>query len=280
VARDQSARRLHREDVARHATLLISDSDIRVEPTYLATLVQPMADRRVGVVTCLYRSEATGLAGTLAALALSTDGQPSVLAATQLERLTPKSPRFGSAVGGMGSGILIRRSVLEEIGGFAAIADYLADDYLLGSLSAKAGYRVALSRAVVEHRLDTPGLAALIQQQMRWNRGIRATRPWGYAGLIFTQGVAASLLLLILTGGSLAAWATALLTVGSRLAMVRYVVVGRLEDPVARRAPWLVPLRDLLGFALWVGAYFGSTIVWRGNRFRLGEGGRLLPTAG
>jgi ceramide glucosyltransferase len=265
---------------AEHSILLISDSDIRVCPTYLTTMVQPMADPRVGVVTCLYRSEAVGFAGTLAALGLSTEGQPSVLAATQLEKMMPSSPRFGSAVGAMGSGILIRRPVLDEVGGFDAIADYLADDYLLGSLPAKAGYRVELSNAVVEHRLDTSSLAGLIQHQMRWNRGIRATRPWGYAGLIFTYGVPASLLLLILSGGSPVAWVTTLLTIGSRLAMVWFVVVRCLDDSVARRALWLVPLRDLLGFALWVGAFFGSTIVWRGKRFRLGEGGRLLPAAG
>jgi ceramide glucosyltransferase len=263
---------------AEHALLLISDSDIRVDPNYLAAMVQPLANPRVGVVTCLYRSQAVGFAGTLAGLGLSTDGQPSVLAAIELEKIGLS--RFGSAVGAMGSGILIRSAVLREVGGFDAIADFLADDYLLGSLPAKAGYRVALSSAVVEHRLGKSTLAGLIQNQMRWNRGIRATRPGGYAGLIFTHGVAASLLLLVLSGGSLAALVPAFLALGSRLAMVWFVVVRCLDDSVARRALWLVPLRDLLGFALWVGGFFGSTIVWRGNRFRLGEGGKLLPSAG
>ena len=252
---------------AKHPILLISDSDIRVAPDHLTSMVQPMVDPRVGVVTCLYRSEAFGFAGTMDALGLSTEFQPCVLAAKQLEGIT-----FA-----MGSGILIRRSVLEEVGGFEAVADYLADDYLLGNLPARAGHRVELARHVVEHRLDTSSLLGLIQHQIRWNRGIRAARPWGYAGLLFTYGVPASLLLLIFSGGSHAAYVTAGLTFASRLAVAWFVAVRCLGDPVARRALWLVPLRDLLGCALWVAAFFGTTIVWRGDRFRLGEGGRLFP---
>ncbi len=252
---------------AKYPLLLISDSDIRVGPTHLKIMVQPMSDPRVGVVTCLYRSNAVGVAGVMDALGLSTDFQPSVLVARQLEGIS-----FA-----MGSGILIRKSVLDEIGGFEAVAEYLADDYLLGHLPWKAGHRVELARYVVEHRLDTGSFTELIHHQMRWNRGIRAARPRGYAGLLFTQGVPASLVLPWVTGGSATGWILSGLTLASRLAMAWFVAVRCLQDPVAKRALWLVPLRDVLGFALWVGAFFGTTIVWRGSRFRLGEGGRLLP---
>lgn len=251
----------------RHPLLLISDSDIRVGPTHLETMVRPLADERVGVVTCLYRSHAQGLAGELDALSLSTDFQPSVLVARQLEGIS-----FA-----MGSGVLIRRSVLEEVGGFEAIADYLADDYFLGNLPSRAGYRVELSDYVVEHRLDTASLPELIHHQMRWNRGIRAARPWGYAGLLLTQGVAAACLLLLVAFRHPVAWGLAGATVAARLAMAWYVAVRCLKDPVAKRALWMVPLRDLVGFTLWAAAFFGTTIVWRGSRFRLGERGKLFP---
>ena len=252
---------------AKYPLLLISDSDIRVGPTHLKTMVQPLADPRVGVVTCLYRSHAVGLAGAMDALGLSTDFQPAVLLARQLEGIS-----FA-----MGSGILIRRSVLDEMGGFAAVAEYLADDYLLGHLPAKAGHRVELAHYVVEHRLDTRTFTELVQHQMRWNRGIRAARPRGYAGLLLTHGVPASLLLPWVAAGSAASWIVAGVTLASRAAMAWYVAVRCLRDPVAKRSLWLLPLRDLLGFALWIGAFLGSTIVWRGSRFRLGPGGRLLP---
>ena len=251
----------------RHPLLLISDSDIRVGPTHLETMVRPLADERVGVVTCLYRSHAQGLAGELDALSLSTDFQPSVLVARQLEGIS-----FA-----MGSGVLIRRSVLEEVGGFEAIADYLADDYFLGNLPSRAGYRVELSDYVVEHRLDTASLPELIHHQMRWNRGIRAARPWGYAGLLLTQGVAAACLLLLVAFRHPVAWGLAGATVAARLAMAWYVAVRCLKDPVAKRALWMVPLRDLVGFTLWAAAFFGTTIVWRGSRFRLGSAGNSSP---
>jgi ceramide glucosyltransferase len=253
---------------AKHPVLLVSDSDIRVGPSHLRTMVQPLADPHVGVATCLYSSQARGLAGELDALSLSTEFQPSVLVARQLEGIT-----FA-----MGSGICIRRSVLEEIGGFNAIADYLADDYFLGNLPSRAGHAVELANHVVEHRLDTESLTGLIHHQIRWNRGTRAARPWGYAGLLFTHGVPAALLLPFVATGSPAAWALSAATLAARVTMAWYVAVRRLRDPVARRALWLVPVRDLLGFALWIGAYLGTTIVWRGQRFRLGEGGRLEPS--
>jgi ceramide glucosyltransferase len=252
---------------AKHSLLLISDSDIRVEPTHLRRFVHSMADPRVGVVTCLYRSSARGFAGAMDALGLSTDFQPSVLVARKLEGIT-----FG-----MGSGILIRRVALDAIGGFAAIGDYLADDYHLGNRPAEAGYRVELSDCVVEHRLGTATLAELVAHQIRWNRGIRASRPWGYAGLLLTQGVSAGVLLLLLAGGAWPAWAILGATLAARLGMAWYVAVRCLDDAVARRFLWLVPLRDLLTGALWLGAYFGNSVEWRGTRFLLRRGGRLTP---
>ncbi|HEY4229056.1 MAG TPA: hypothetical protein VGO79_02730, partial [Thermoanaerobaculia bacterium] len=95
---------------------------------------------------------------------------------------------------------------------------------------------------------------------------------------LFTHGVPAALLLPLAAAGSPAAWALSAATLAGRLMMAWYVAVRRLRDPVARRALWLVPLRDLLGFALWIAAYLGTTIVWRGQRFRLGEDGKLSPS--
>jgi len=228
---------------ARHGLLLVSDSDIRVGPWHLSRLVEPMADPGVGVVTCLYRSDARGFAGHLDALGLSTDFQPSVL---------------------------------EAAGGFGAIADFLADDYLLGNLPVRSGYRAELSADVVEHELGTATLRGLVEHQIRWNRGIRAMRPLGYAGLLFTQGTPASLGLLALAGAFPGARALAALTLALRLWMAWYVAGRCLRDAAARKALWLVPARDLLGFGLWLCAFFGDSVVWRGRRFRLAHGGRLV----
>ena len=254
---------------ARHGLLLVSDSDIRVGPGHLSTLVGPMSDPRVGVVTCLYRSDAEGLAGNLDALGLSTDFQPSVLVARKLEGIS-----FG-----MGSGILIRRTALAASGGFEAIADFLADDYLLGNLPVRSGYRAELSADVVEHALGTSTLRGVVEHQVRWNRGIRAMRPFGYAGLLLTQGTPASLLLLALAWETPAARALAAATLLLRVAMAWYVAAHCLRDRAARKTLWLLPVRDLMGFGLWLTAFFGDSVVWRSKRFRLAPGGRLVAEA-
>jgi len=254
---------------AKYSLLLVSDSDIRAGRQHLQRMVEPLRDPSVGVVTCLYRTEAAGLIGKLDALSLSTEFLPGALVARKLEGMS-----FA-----MGAGILIRREVLEGIGGFAALQDGLADDYLLGKLPAQAGHRVELAQDVVDHRLATRNLADLGARQKRWNLGIRTSRPWGYAGLVFTQGTAAALLLLFAAGGSPLGWSLALSTVGIRLGAGWFLAERCLGDRSIRRILWLVPIRDLLGTLLWVTSFFGDTVVWRGRRFRIGAGGRILNVA-
>ncbi len=254
---------------AKYPVLLVSDSDIRAGRTHLKRMVEPLADPRVGVVTCLYRSQAESLIGWIDALGLSTDFVPGALVARKLEGMS-----FA-----MGAGILIRREVLEEIGGFEALAESLADDYLLGKLPAKAGHVVELARDVVDHRLGTSTMRELAHRQIRWNLGIRTSRPWSYAGLVFTQATTAALLFLLTTGGSVLGWSVAGATIAVRLAAARFVTSRCLEDRSIAKYLWLVPIRDLLGTVFWLAAFFGKTVVWRGRRLRLGDGGRILGAA-
>ena len=249
---------------AEHPFVVVSDSDIRVEPDFLRQMIAPMNEPGVGVVTCLYRSRSTGFAGRMNALGLSTDFQPSVLVARKLEGVS-----FG-----MGSGILIRRSILSALGGFEAIADSLADDYALGRLPARAGHRVELAGCVVDHGLGSKTWKDVVDHQLRWNRGTRAVRPGGYAGLALTQGVPAAVLLLA-CGAGLPGAALAAATIALRLGMAWFVAARCLDDRAAARRLWLVPLRDLFGLSMWLGGFFGNSVVWRGTRYRLDAGGRL-----
>jgi len=251
---------------ATHPLLLMSDSDIRVGPDYLRKVARPMLDSSVGVVTCLYRSLAPGWPAAIEGLGISTEFHAGVLTARKLEGM-----RFA-----LGSTILIRREALEAIGGFAAVADYLGDDFLLGNLPARAGYSVVLSEYVVDHVLDTASLGELLLHQTRWGRSTRASRPWGYVGLIFTHGTATSLLFLLATRGAAPGWWVLSLTLGARMAMAWIVGIKYLKDPVARRLLWLVPVRDVMSFLFWIGSFVGNTVEWRGRRFKLAEGGRLV----
>jgi ceramide glucosyltransferase len=252
---------------ARYSILLISDSDIRVGPNYLRHVVQPMGDPSVGLVTCMYRSRARGLAATLEAIGVSTAFHGGVLVARKLEGI-----KFA-----LGSTMVIKREALEVVGGFAVLADYLADDFLLGNLAVRGGYRVVLSDYVVEHVLATESFVELVRRQLRWARGDRASRPWGHLGLIFTHGIVMSLVFLLATKGSMVGWSMLSVTWLARLAMAWVIGVRYLHDQAAKKFLWLVPLRDLIGFALWCCSFVGRTIDWRGQRFRICPGGKLMP---
>jgi ceramide glucosyltransferase len=248
--------------------LLVSDSDIRVAPDYLRSMVGRLYQDGVGMVTSLYSTRAEGGPGRLEGLGTATDFIPGVIVAREFEGV-----RFG-----LGAGILVRRSVLASFGGLDSIADHLADDYMLGMLCSRAGQRIELSETVVEHHLGRPGIGEWLRRQARWNRGIRASRPGGYAGLWLTQGVTAAALLVAATEASGLAIGALAAVVAVRLLTAWRVGVRYLRDPSVRRCFWLIPLRDLAGSLLWASAYLGNTVEWRGRRYRLLRGGRLSPT--
>lgn len=255
------------EAEARYSILLLADSDVRVGQDYLRRVIQPMRDPAVGVVTCLYRPLVRGWVAIFEAVGISTEYHASVLVARSLEGMN-----FA-----LGPTIAIRRTALEAIGGFLAIADYLADDFQLGYLPAQAGYKVVLSDYVIDHVIATESFIDLIDRQTRWNCCTRVSRPWGYLGLIFTHGTAISLLFLMATFGSILGWAGLIITWSTRLIMAWVVGARTLKDPVAKKFLWLVPLRDLISFALWCYSFFGDTFEWRGRRLRLTRGGLLVP---
>ncbi|MDB9311384.1 bacteriohopanetetrol glucosamine biosynthesis glycosyltransferase HpnI [Aphanizomenon sp. CS-733/32] len=250
---------------AKHDIFLIADSDIHVGSDYLQTVIQPLQDEKVGVVTCLYRSTAEGIATILEAICTATDFQPSILVSKQLEGI-----KFA-----LGSTIVIRKTTLAKIGGFAAVADYLADDYQLGYLPTQAGDKVVLSNYIVEHRLGHSSLLDSINRQIRWARCIRVSRPWGYAGLIFTFGTVSSLLLLITSSGSIFSWLVFSITLLMRLVMAWVIGVKLLNDEVTKKVFWLIPFADIVRFIIWCCGFFGNTIEWRGTRFKLVKNGKL-----
>jgi len=250
---------------AKHPLLLVSDSDVRAPRDYLRRIVAPLADPAVAVVTSPYRSRGAGLGGLLQALGNATEFQPSVLVARKIEGV-----RFG-----LGAGILIRREILEQIGGFAAVSRFLADDLMLGLLPARAGRRVVIALPIVDHELGRVSIAAYLRRQIRWNRGIRAARPAGYAGLLWTRSTVAAVLLFAATGGSAPGCAVAAAALAARMAMAWRVGALGLEDPTVRKWIALVPLADLVAFGLWLAGFFGRTVEWRGVRYRIDRGGRL-----
>jgi ceramide glucosyltransferase len=256
------------EPHARFEHLVINDSDIRVPAGYLKKIMPPFADSRVGMVTSLYRGVAgRSLGSRLEALGISTDFFPGVLAALRLE---------GELRFALGSTLALPRQVLAAIGGFEPLLDYLADDFELGCRVAASGLKVVLADVVVETNLPTYSFGDFFVHQLRWGRSTRDSRPWGYSGVLLTQGLPWALAALLASGG--AAWGWALFGFVALLRVAVADQVGRsvLGDRSVWRNFWLLPLRDLIGLAVWIGSYTGRRVRWREEEFIL-EKGRLRP---
>jgi ceramide glucosyltransferase len=253
---------------ARYEYLIVNDSDIRLKPDYLrrvlAPLADPLADPKIGMVTCLYRGLAGPTLGSrLESIGISTDFSAGILAARNIE---------GGLRFGLGSTLAFRRRDLESIGGFEALVDYLADDYELGSRIAGQGLGVKLSEVVVETFLPPYTLSEFVDHQLRWARGVRDSRPWGYIGLGLTFGLPWAVLALAFAHG--AAWAWELLVAVSSMRVAVALVVGRLVLRDCQVLPLLglLPTRDVVASLIWLVSFTGHTVSWRGDSFELKKG--------
>jgi len=252
---------------ARYDFLLINDSDITVSPRYLERVMAHFADAQTGMVTALYRGRAhQTLASRLEALGIATDFQAGVLLSKMLE---------GGLHYGLGSTLAVRREALEKLGGLITLVDHLADDYELGARIDGAGYRVVLSAEVVETAIPAYGWRGFVDHQLRWARTVRDARPGGYAGLLFTHGLAWALINLLASGLSpVSLWLLGL-SFFLRLALAMTVGAEVLGDHQVLPGLWLLPLRDVVAMGVWIAGFAGNTIVWRGQRFVL-KGGKLM----
>ncbi len=249
---------------AQYEHVLINDSDILVEADFLRRVMAGFADAKVGVVTTLYRAVAgQSLWSKLEALGVNTDFMGGVLVARELE---------GGIRFALGATMATTKTVLAEIGGLISLADVLGDDYELGARAAAAGYHVELGSPVVETAVADYSWPDFWHHQLRWARNVKDRRFAQYFGLIVTFGLAWGILAVIATLGVWWAWA-ALFAVLIARAVAAVVICGKvLRDPQIGRDWWLIPVRDFVSVGVWVASFFGDTVVWRGEKFRLRDG--------
>lgn len=250
----------------KHGLLVLSDSDIRVRPGLLRELAGRLEDPAVGLVTCFYRcATPPRLWGALEALSVNAQFMPQALAAGAF------GMRFA-----MGAALAVRRDVFEEVGGFPALADNLADDFALGELVQAAGRRLEFSSSVVESIPDISDLPSLMRHQIRWSRTIRLCNPAGYLGSLVNHGFALLTAALLLRGfqpelalAAAAVWAAKALSTWS------------LQRRAGYRLPlWslaLIPLSDWVAFASWLAGVFDGRVSWRGETLDVREQGRIAP---
>jgi ceramide glucosyltransferase len=253
--------------------LVISDSDVHVNPNYLKEVVRPLLDPQVGLVTCLYRGVPSGgIWSRLEALGMSVEMTSGVLVADLLEGM-----KFA-----LGPTMAIRRDVLDAVGGMGVLADYCADDYVLGKKVAEIGRTVVLSFHVIDHVVINDNWKPSILHQVRWMRSTRFSRPAGHIGSGLTFAMPFGLLGFV-AGVALhhGAWAAALLGAALVNRVVMSIVTGWgvVGDDLALRDCWLYPVRDLMGFCFWIASFLGTTIVWRNQRYRLEKEGRMVLLA-
>ena len=253
---------------AQHDLLVMADSDVRVTPEMLGAIAAEFADANLGLATCPYRAvPGRSFWSTLEALGLNTEFIGGVLVARMLDGM-----KFA-----LGPTIAARRGALEAIGGFDAVKDFLAEDFVMGNRVAARGFGVILSSYVIEHRIGAQRFAANLRHRLRWNRSTRRSRPWGYIGQVFTNPLP---LALILWAVRPAWWPVLAVTAVFRAAAGWAASQHALGDPLTRRLWWLVPFQDIAGFLAWIGGFFGNTILWRGRKYYLRRDGRFEPIEG
>ncbi|MBU6298522.1 MAG: bacteriohopanetetrol glucosamine biosynthesis glycosyltransferase HpnI [Alphaproteobacteria bacterium] len=248
---------------ARHDLLILSDADIGVPSDYLAKVTAALEPKEAGAVTCLYTGVAAGGSGSrFTALGIDYHFLPNVLTGLALGLA---EPCFGST-------IALRRALLEEIGGFGAFASYLADDYEIGRAVRAKGYQVAIPNLAVRHTCSERGIGDWLAHELRWARTLRVVAPSGHAGSVITYAIPLALLGAILSGFtlfSLAALATSL--------AARAVLKWRIDKIFGGEGGplWLLPVRDVLSFGVFLASLFGGSVEWQGERLRVKQDGAL-----
>ncbi|MHB1936352.1 MAG: bacteriohopanetetrol glucosamine biosynthesis glycosyltransferase HpnI [Acidobacteriaceae bacterium] len=260
-------------EAARYDLLIISDSDVRVDRNYVREVVAPFCDSKVGAVTCLYRGVAAqgGLWSRIEAAAMSVEMSAGVLVADMMEGM-----KFA-----LGPTMAIRRSCLNEIGGFLPMGDYCADDFLLGNWVAERGHTVVLSQHVIDHIVLHADFLPSLQHQARWMKSTRFSRPKGHLGTALTFSVPFGLL----TAAALCwlqpphwcplAAAALLWGIGTRMLLAFAVSKHVVMEKSAWASVLLYPVRDLLGLLVWAASYCSRKVLWRNEVYLLEKAGRM-----
>jgi ceramide glucosyltransferase len=245
-----------------HDIIVVADSDIRVRPDYLSRIVGAL-ERRGGAVTVPYYGISTGnLWSRLAALNIEGHFLAGVLVGS----------RFALSRPCLGSTIALRRDQLRAIGGFEAVADELADDYAIGDRLAERGERVSLLRFAVGHVCDEKSFGELWRHELRWAMTIRSIDPLGYIGWAVTHALPVALIAW-LAGGEEIALCFAVGAVVCRCILIFAIERGYGLPP---RPYWLIPVRDLLSFAVFIAGFVARDMSWRGHRLKLMPEGTLI----
>ena len=266
---DKVAKLARMASEAAHEVVVISDSDVRVQPGYLRSVVAPLADPNVGAVTCFYvPADERTLADSLQAMGMFSDFYAGILVAWQLDGV-----KFA-----LGPTIATTRARLAEFGGYESLENRPADDLLVGRLIAEQGHQVELLRYTVLAVADYESMSDLIHKRLRWIVVMRHMRPWGHLGLLLTQGLPWSIAAIAVHPTAAVAAAYLGTYFALRCAMTWMIGSWGLKQPGLWRKMPAIPAWDALAFCIWLASFGRKSIRWRGSNYLLRDG-RLVPVA-
>lgn len=256
---------INMDRLSRHPVVVLSDSDIAVEPDYLAQLLAALDQPGTGAATAIYRGRGdAGLWSRLGAAGVSYQFMLGLVFGVSQ----------GLAAPCMGSTIALTRETLDRIGGFARFANVLADDFAIGEAVRATGQGVAVPPMVVVHAFDETSLAALWRHELRWGATVRDVKLWAYVGSVIGLPVPIALLAMLY-------WPAAGLALLLLALAARYLVVRSVDAAVGTRvAPyWMAPAHDLLNFGIYVASFFVRSVDWRGATLTMHDQGRISARA-
>ena len=258
---------------AKHDIILTNDSDTRVNSDYLKKVVSPFRDKNVGLVTCVYReNNLNNATSIIESLSINHEFLPSIMVARKIENL---SYAFGVT-------IAVRRDILDNIGGFKELADYLAEDFHLGKKVFEAGHKLFLSDYIVDVTPESRGFVNFFKHQLRWAKTIKACRPIGYFfSSFFKYGIVSSLAYLLInlcphTGTSSAqALSVILFVTFLSVRIISALIISRKITKNKKTTLLFLPISDIISFIIWCTSFLGNKITWRGSKYLLKKGGKI-----
>jgi ceramide glucosyltransferase len=260
------------DSVAKHILFITSDADVRVTRDYLRRMAQNLKDPQMGLASCVYLGTTdagakAGFSAQLDAVGKSVEMTSGVLVADMLE-----GTKFA-----LGVSMAVRKESFQKAGGFEELGQFYADDFVLGNRLAAQGIGVQMATHVIRLMVQDAPFGLSFRNQLRWMQSTRRSRPWGHMGSGLTFAVPFGLLGLVwgvLSGHALLGLLWLAGTVLNRWLQAG-AILRVMGDETWVRGMLLYPLRDLLGWVLWLGSYGGDKFYYRGKIYTLKGGGRV-----
>jgi ceramide glucosyltransferase len=252
--------------LAQNEICIVSDEDVAAPPDLLSNLIRSLANDEVGLAHCFYRlANPMNLAMGWETICINADFWSQVL----------QGQTMGIRDFALGAVMAIKRQALQRIGGFEAVVDYLADDFQLGHRIARSGQRIETCPVVAECREPEMNWKAVWFRQLRWQRTIRVCKPWPYAMSLLANPLLWPLLSVVV----------APVSIGVPLLVFALIIRITISHDLLRRfSPrnrdwkwcWLAPFKDACSVLLWIAAWSGNEVRWRGATYCLQQDGRLV----